>query len=105
GLQLLSVMVRSGKPLSELSSIVKSMPQVLSNIRINSSCRDRFKEDTELFDQVKAKEEQLAGKGRILIRLSGTEPLVRVMVEGTDAEEIDEIALELSKIIEARFGE
>lgn len=105
GLQLLSVMVRSGKPLSELSSIVKSIPQVLSNIRINSSYRDRFKDDAELFDQIRAKEEQLAGRGRILIRLSGTEPLVRVMVEGTDAEEIDEIALELSKIIEARFGE
>ncbi len=90
-LQLLSVMQRTRRPLSELASVMETFPQVLYNVRL--SARKNPEEIPGLFESKDAFENELDGRGRILIRSSGTEPVVRVMIEGEDAEKIDEIAL------------
>ncbi len=97
-LQLLSVMQRTKRPLSELASIMESYPQVLYNVRLSE--KKPIEEIPGLSEAQKKFEKKLDGRGRILIRASGTEPVIRVMVEGEDEKEIDEIAKELSNIIE-----
>lgn len=96
-LQLLSVMEKQGKPISELAGIMESFPQVLKNVRtaerIDANKIKGFPE------RVAAFEEQLGSDGRILVRASGTEPVIRVMVEGQDEKEIDVMADELCDII------
>ncbi len=89
-LQLLSVMQRTRRPLSELASVMETFPQVLYNVRLTVK---KAPEDIPgLFDLKESFEKELAGTGRILIRSSGTEPVIRVMVEGEDAEKIESIA-------------
>ncbi len=97
-LQLLSVMQRTKRPLSELASIMESYPQVLYNVRLSE--KKPIEEIPGLSEAQKKFEKKLDGRGRILIRASGTEPVIRVMVEGEDEKKIDEIAKELSSIIE-----
>ena len=104
GLQLLAVMVRSGKGLCELSEAMQQVPQVLTGVRIDAAQRDAFKQDEEIAQAIKERELRLKDTGRIIIRLSGTEPLVRVMVEGLDAEVIETVAQELSDVIQAKYG-
>ena len=90
--RLMEVMHRTGKPLSELCSVVKILPQVLLNMEATVDMKARLAECIELTEAVRRCEEELGGKGRILIRPSGTEPLIRVMVEGEDPTQIDAIA-------------
>lgn len=97
-LQLLSVMLRTKRPLSELASVMETFPQVLYNVRL--SARKNPEEIPGLFKLKEAFENELNGRGRILIRSSGTEPVVRVMIEGEDAEKIEEIALAMVGHIE-----
>ncbi len=89
-LQLLSVMQRTKRPLSELASVMESYPQVLYNVRLK--VKKRIEDIPGLFESKTNFEQELDGRGRILIRSSGTEPVIRVMVEGEDAKQIDEIA-------------
>ncbi len=97
-LQLLSVMQRTRRPLSELASVMESFPQVLYNVRLAAK---KAPEDIPgLFESKEDLEKSLNGTGRILIRSSGTEPVIRVMVEGEDAKKIDEIALAMVSHIE-----
>ncbi len=97
GLQLLSIMIKKKKPLSELAAVMTSYPQVLENVRMSSKIAP---EDIPGFqDALQEAEKQLAKKGRILVRPSGTEPVIRVMVEGEDKKEITAIALELCDVI------
>ena len=97
GLQLLSIMIKKKKPLSELAAIMTSYPQVLENVRMSSKIAP---EDIPGFqDALLEAEKQLAKKGRILVRPSGTEPVIRVMVEGEDKKVITAIALELCDVI------
>ena len=80
GLQLLDAVVRSGKPLAELAeSAMTRLPQVLCNVRV--AAREKLESATDLWDEVAAAEAELGDKGRVLLRPSGTEPVVRVMVE------------------------
>lgn len=96
-LQLLSVMIKKKKPLSELAKIMVTYPQVLENVRMSSRISpDRIQRFPEALAEA---ENQLGDRGRILVRPSGTEPVIRVMVEGEDEKEITSIALELSDVI------
>ncbi|MGL1931306.1 MAG: phosphoglucosamine mutase [Desulfotalea sp.] len=89
GLQILAIMQKQGKRLSELATIMESMPQVLKNVRIASKlAADSIVGFTSLLADC---EKELAGRGRILVRTSGTEPLIRVMAEGEDLNEIENI--------------
>ena len=97
GVQMLKVMKRTGKPLSELAGAMTVFPQVLLGVKVP------YKPDLNslqrLQEAIKASERRLDGMGRVLVRYSGTEPLLRVMVEGSNSETIKEIAENLIKII------
>ncbi len=97
-LQLLAVMQRTKRPLSELASVMETFPQVLYNVRLTE--KRPLEEIPGLEKLQKSLEDRLGSRGRILIRPSGTEPVIRVMVEGEDKDEIEEIARELSAHIE-----
>ena len=98
-LHLLEVMVSTGKKLSELASVMEVLPQALVNAKVPNHKKDSFMEYPEIASAVKELEEKFAGEGRVLIRPSGTEPLVRVMIEGKDQKQIDEEANKLAEFI------
>jgi phosphoglucosamine mutase len=104
GIQLASVMMRSGMSLSKLASRISILPQVLVNVRVKDEYKDSILEDELIKARIKELEARFAGKGRVLIRPSGTEPLVRVMIEGPDKKEIGRQAVEMAKLIESRLA-
>lgn len=93
-LNLLQVMIDREKPLSELAAQMEVFPQVLVNARVNN--KDKVMNHPKFNQKIKIAEDELKGEGRILVRPSGTEPLVRVMVEGPDKNTIQQIAQELA---------
>ncbi|NLE26156.1 MAG: phosphoglucosamine mutase [Clostridiaceae bacterium] len=103
-LQVLSIMKESGKKLSELASVMQIFPQVLKNARVCNSKKYNYMEDAVIAKKCNELEETFHGEGRVLIRPSGTEPLVRVMIEGREQEYITNKAIELVKIIEERLA-
>jgi phosphoglucosamine mutase len=101
-LNILSIMKETGKKLSELANIFEEMPQVLINCRVRS--RVELK-DIEGYDRIlKSKEAELGGNGRIFIRYSGTEPLIRILVEGMDKKKITGIAEEMASFLEKQIS-
>jgi phosphoglucosamine mutase (EC 5.4.2.10) len=98
-LHLLEVMVNTGKPLSELAEIMEVLPQALVNAKVPNHKKEKFMEYQEIADAVADVEKKFKGEGRVLIRPSGTEPLVRVMIEGKDQKVIDEEARKLAELI------
>lgn len=102
GLQIASVVKESGKKLSELASMMTKLPQVLVNAKVPNNMKDIHEKDSEIVAEIKKIEEKLDGTGRVLIRPSGTEPLVRVMLEGENQAELDKIAHNLAKMIEEK---
>jgi phosphoglucosamine mutase len=88
-LQVLAVLVQSGRRASEVCRMFEPMPQLLRNVRVNGGAP---LEEPNVKDAIRDAEAQLGAKGRILVRKSGTEPLIRVMVEGEDQGLIDQIA-------------
>ncbi|MBU3186421.1 phosphoglucosamine mutase [Clostridium estertheticum] len=99
GLQLATVIKETGKPLSELASMMVELPQVLVNATVPNDKKDIHETDSEIVEEIKKIEEKLDGCGRVLIRPSGTEPLVRVMLEGKVQSELDKMAHSLAKLI------
>jgi len=102
-LQFLAMMAKTGKKASELDHAFKPLPQILKNYRFEQSGNTGQNADAliaKIQPEIAAAEKTLAGRGRILIRKSGTEPLVRVMVEGNDEAEIEQIADELITALE-----
>ena len=99
-LQLLSVVVRSGKKLGELAYDIEILPQVLINARVREENKYAYQENEQIRQEIAKVEEAMAGKGRVLIRPSGTEPLVRVMIEGEDIEFIRAHAEKVAQLIE-----
>lgn len=99
-LHLLEVMVETKKPLSELKQIMQVMPQALVNAAVPNHKKDAYGEYPEIVSAIKAIEDKSRGRGRVLIRPSGTEPLVRVMIEGEDQAEIEKDAKELAELIQ-----
>lgn len=98
-LHLLQVMVETGKPLSELAKVMQVLPQALVNAKVPNHKKESYMEYTEIAEAISVLEEKFAGEGRVLIRPSGTEPLVRVMIEGKDQAVIDEEAHKLAELI------
>ncbi len=99
GLHLLEVMVKTGKKLSELSQIMEVLPQALVNAKVPTHKKDKYMEYPEIAQAIAELEKKFAGEGRVLIRPSGTEPLVRVMIEGKNQEEIEKEAKILAELI------
>ena len=102
-LMLILSILEEGKKASELSSIVKLYPQVLINAKVNSEKKYDYKDDAEIKEAIDKLEKEFAGNGRVLIRPSGTEPLVRVMIEGEDQEYITKKAREIADLIESKL--
>jgi phosphoglucosamine mutase len=102
GLQLAAIVKKTGKTLSELAFMMKELPQVLVNAKIPNEKKNIHETDEEIANEIKNMEERLHGVGRVLIRPSGTEPLVRVMLEGENQDELDEMAHSLAKMIEEK---
>jgi len=100
GIQLISVMRRNGKTLSRLAKSIEILPQVLVNAKVSDSFKTEYEDNKEIKDAILALEKEFQGNGRVLIRPSGTEPLVRVMIEGKDQKMIEERAYQLAKQIE-----
>ena len=98
-LRLLEVMVKTQKPLSELASIMEVLPQALVNAKVPNHKKHNYMEYPKIANAIQALEEKFAGEGRVLIRPSGTEPLVRVMIEGKDQKVIDTEAKKLADLI------
>jgi len=104
GLQLLSVVKRTSKTMAELATVMDTFPQVLINAKIKNENKEKYKEDAEIMSVISAMEEEFASTGRVLIRPSGTEPLVRVMIEGKDVDVITEKARMLADLLEKKLG-
>ena len=104
GLQLIQVMNETGKRISKLNKLMRDFPQVLLNARVEESLKNSYMENKEIRDEIRRIERVFHGEGRVVIRPSGTEPLVRVMIEGKDDIKIKSIAEGLVKFIEQRIG-
>ena len=103
-LQLVRAVLESGKKPSELSDEITIYPQVLKNAKVKNENKTKYEKDPEIRAAIQKVEAEMEGRGRVLIRPSGTEPLVRVMLEGEDVDHITELAQELAKLLTKRFG-
>ena len=101
---LILILLESGKNLSELKKCIKIYPQVLVNARVNNEKKATYKEDKEINEAISKLEEEFRDNGRVLVRASGTENLIRVMIEGEDIEYLQKKANELAKIIEDKLN-
>lgn len=100
-LHLLQVLVDTKKPLSELATIMEVLPQALVNAKVPNDKKNSYMENPQIADAIDSLTQKFAGEGRVLIRPSGTEPLVRVMIEGRDQNRIQEEAEKLAALIES----
>jgi phosphoglucosamine mutase len=96
-------MKETGKPLSELADIMEVFPQVLLNVRVSDFGKARFPRDEEIKNAIQSAEKELGNDGRVLVRVSGTEPLVRVMIEGKDENKINTLAQEIAEVVKERL--
>lgn len=102
-LKLLAVMKITGKKVSELAACMQVFPQTLINVRVSDFGKARFPRDNEIINAISAAEKELGDDGRVLVRVSGTEPLVRVMLEGKDKQKIDVLAEEIAQVVKERL--
>ena len=102
--QLLTLMKQSGKSLSELASVMTRYPQTMVNLKISAEGKIAFYNDPEVNRVMEEAKEELGKSGRIVVRPSGTEPLIRVMVEGMDQEQITRVAKQVADTITERLG-
>lgn len=104
GTMILSIMKRTGEKLSTLAKIMERMPQVLINVKVSAEGKLAFYTDKEVKAEINRVTEILGDRGRILVRVSGTEPLVRVMLEGENLEEIQNLAEEAAQVVRERLS-
>ena len=103
-LQLLQAVIMSGRKPSELADEIEIFPQVLKNARVKNENKTKYTNDPDIQNAISKIEKYMEGSGRVLIRPSGTEPLVRVMIEGQDIEQITMMAEKLAILITKRVG-
>lgn len=102
-LQVLTAVVLNGKPLRELRGAMRKFPQTMINVRLDQDSNVSASQSVR--DAVSGVEDKLQGRGRVLLRPSGTEPVLRVMVEGEDADLVARLARELADVVAAEAGE
>lgn len=103
-IKFLTVMKKTGKKASELAEIMQVLPQVLINATVDNAKKELYMEDAEVRTAIESLEKKFSKDGRVLIRTSGTEPLVRVMIEGKDLEVMEIEARKLADLIESKLG-
>jgi phosphoglucosamine mutase len=104
-LQVLEVMVRSGKSLRELRQGLKKFPQIMINVPVSASGREQFAQSEVINRAVLEVEAELDGKGRVILRPSGTEPLIRVTLEGAEFGLVDRLARQLADTVRTELGD
>ena len=104
GVQLTKIMQETGKKLSELAAEVTIYPQKLVNIRVENSMKDKAMEVPAIREIIEKMEAEMAGNGRILVRPSGTEPLLRVMAEAPTHEEVDYYVDTIAAVVQSEIG-
>ena len=104
GVQLTKIMQETGKKLSELATEVTIYPQKLVNIRVENSMKDKAMEVPAIREIIEKMEAEMAGNGRILVRPSGTEPLLRVMAEAPTHEEVDYYVDTIAAVVQVEIG-
>ena len=104
GAQLLSLINRRKARLSSIATLMERYPQILINVKVANENKNKFYTDKEIKEEIKRVEAILEGRGRILVRLSGTEPIIRVMLEGEDYAEISRLANETAAVIKERLS-
>lgn len=104
GVQLVETIVKSGKKLSELASIMSVYPQVLINVTVSAEGKQKYNNDEYIIAATQKAEMELMGDGRVLVRVSGTEPLVRVMLEGKDIDHITKLGNEIAEVVKERLS-
>ena len=102
-IQVLKVLKNTGKTLKELADEMEIYPQVLINVRVSNYGRVRFTSDLEIKNAIARAEEELGDSGRVLVRVSGTEPLVRVMLEGKNEQKIRELGETIAEVVRERL--
>ena len=103
-LQVVRAILLSNKKASELSDEIKIYPQVLKNARVANENKNKYEKDDEVMAAFKKVEEEIGETGRLLVRPSGTEPLVRVMIEGDNIQQITQLAENLAVMLTKKFG-
>ncbi len=103
-IQVLNVLRASGKRMSRLASDVPIFPQVLVNVTLENDKKQDAMQDEEMHARIRAVEAELGEAGRVLVRASGTEPLIRIMLEGQDEDEIGTLAVSIARILEKNHG-
>lgn len=103
-LRLLEVMAETGEPLSKLAGIMENLPQVLVNVSVTPEGKSAWEKDEEIKAAISAVREKHGEQGNLLVRASGTEPLIRVMMEGRNKEEIEEDANALAALFRKKYG-
>ena len=100
--QTLTVLKNDGRPLSELGSLMTDYPQILKNVEVYS--KNGWEDNELIAAAIEAGASELGDDGRILVRASGTEPLIRVMGEGPDAEQLERIVDDIASVIDQELG-
>lgn len=103
-LQILNIMAKTGKSLNKLSKVMKKYPQVLINANVSKEGKEKYKDRNDIHDMVSRYEQKMRGDGRIVVRPSGTENYIRVMIEGSNVEEITNICKEIANYIEKELN-
>ena len=103
-LMLIKILLEANATPSKLTDIITIYPQVLVNAKVDDKKKYDYSEDEEIQKEIEKLENEFSGDGRVLIRTSGTEPLVRVMIEGKDIDLLTKKANELAKLIEKKFN-
>jgi phosphoglucosamine mutase len=103
-LQVLEVMVKSGKSLKELRQGIHKFPQIMINVPVSEKGRQLFQDSVVINSALLDVEAELNGKGRVILRPSGTEPLIRVTLEGADPGQVERLANQLADTVRAELG-
>ena len=104
GVKLIETIVKSGASLGELASVMTVYPQVLINVEVTPEGKKKYNNDEYIISAVQEAEMELHGDGRVLVRVSGTEPLVRVMLEGKDIEKITALGNDIADVVRERLS-
>jgi phosphoglucosamine mutase len=103
-LQILEVMVRSGNSLHELRQGMQKYPQTMINVPVSAGAQKRLADSVRISEAVRRAEVELDGRGRVILRPSGTEPLIRVTLEGADSTQVEELARRLADTVREELG-
>lgn len=103
-LRVADILIEEGTKASHIHEIFEEFPQVMMNVQVPNSKKKSVLEDNDVFDKIKSVEDELKGEGRVILRPSGTEPLVRVMMEGRDMALIQRKTMEMAEFIALKFG-